>query len=79
MERTVLHLDLDTFFVSVERLINPALERRPVIVGGMGDRGVVSTLLDGLLDPFAELQLFPTDTHHDTEIDGRDKHRRTAS
>jgi DNA polymerase-4 len=43
LERTVLHLDLDTFFVSVERLINPTLERRPVIVGGMGDRGVVST------------------------------------
>ena len=43
MERTVLHLDLDTFFVSVERLINPVLERRPVIVGGMSDRGVVST------------------------------------
>ena len=43
MERTVLHLDLDTFFVSVERLINPTLEHRPVIVGGMGDRGVVST------------------------------------
>ena len=39
----MLHLDLDTFFVSVERLINPALERCPVIVGGMGDRGVVST------------------------------------
>ena len=43
MNRTVLHLDLDTFFVSVERLINPALEGRPVIVGGMSDRGVVST------------------------------------
>ncbi|MDY6436282.1 MAG: DNA polymerase IV [Bacteroidales bacterium] len=43
MERTVLHLDLDTFFVSVERLMNPALERKPVIVGSLSDRGVVST------------------------------------
>ena len=42
-ERSVLHLDLDTFFVSVERLKNSKLNGRPVIIGGMSDRGVVSS------------------------------------
>jgi len=41
-ERTIVHFDQDTFFVSVERLHNSGLVGRPVIVGGMGDRGVVA-------------------------------------
>lgn len=40
--RTILHLDLDTFFVAVERLNNSKLIGLPVIVGGMSDRGVVA-------------------------------------
>jgi len=36
-------MDLDTFFVSVERLINSSLQGKPVIIGGLSDRGVVSS------------------------------------
>jgi DNA polymerase-4 len=43
IERSILHLDLDTFFVSVERLKNSRLNGKPVIIGGMSDRGVVSS------------------------------------
>lgn len=42
MERAVVHLDLDTFFVSCERLNNDKLKGVPVIIGG-GDRGVVAS------------------------------------
>lgn len=42
MNRVVAHMDLDTFFVSVERLKNTALVGKPIIVGGLSDRGVVS-------------------------------------
>ncbi|HNV50688.1 MAG: DNA polymerase IV [Bacteroidales bacterium] len=40
--RTVVHFDLDTFFVSVERLLNSSLTGKPVIVGGVSDRSVVA-------------------------------------
>lgn len=42
-KRTVVHLDLDSFFVSVERKIDSSLNNKPVIIGGTSDRGVVAS------------------------------------
>lgn len=42
-QRIIAHFDLDTFFVAVERLNDPSLNGKPVIVGGSRERGVVST------------------------------------
>lgn len=43
MEKNIAHMDLDSFFVSVERLRNSAFVGKPLLIGGTGDRGVVAS------------------------------------
>jgi DNA polymerase-4 len=42
MEKAIVHIDLDTFFVSCERLLDSSLNNKPVLVGGTSGRGVVA-------------------------------------
>ena len=41
-DKIIMHMDLDTFFVSVERLTDSRLNGKPVLIGGVTDRGVVA-------------------------------------
>ncbi|HRD53357.1 MAG TPA: DNA polymerase IV [Flavobacteriales bacterium] len=43
MTRNILHLDLDSFFVSVERIAHPELNGKPILIGADSDRGVVAS------------------------------------
>lgn len=43
VNRHITHMDLDTFFVSVEHLHNHRLKGKPLLIGGMSDRGVVAS------------------------------------
>jgi len=43
MERNIVHVDMDSFFVSVARLTDSTLDGLPVLVGGTSDRGVVTS------------------------------------
>lgn len=43
VKRNIVHMDLDSYFVSVERLFDSRLNGKPILIGGSGDRGVVAS------------------------------------
>ena len=48
--RSIVHMDLDTFFVSCERLLDSRLNHKPILIGGTSDRGVAQVTSRDRLD-----------------------------
>ena len=82
MDRNILHLDLDAFFVAVERKNNPKLNGRPLIVGGSSRRGVVAACsyearrfgVHSAMPMYLALQLCPDATVISGDVEAYSQH-----
>ena len=82
MDRNIIHLDLDAFFVAVERKNNPKLNGRPLIVGGSSRRGVVAACsyeartfgVHSAMPMYLAMQLCPDATVISGDMESYSKH-----
>ncbi len=82
MDRNIIHLDLDAFFVAVERKNNPKLNGRPLIVGGSRRRGVVAACsyeartfgVHSAMPMYLAMQLCPDATVISGDMESYSKH-----
>ncbi|MBL7864941.1 MAG: DNA polymerase IV [Cyclobacteriaceae bacterium] len=82
MDRNIIHLDLDAFFVAVERKNNPRLNGRPLIVGGSSRRGVVAACsyearrfgVHSAMPMYLALQLCPDATVISGDVESYSQH-----
>lgn len=82
MDRNIIHLDLDAFFVAVERKNNPKLNGRPLIVGGSSRRGVVAACsyearrfgVHSAMPMYLALQLCPDATVISGDVEAYSQH-----
>jgi DNA polymerase-4 len=82
MDRNIIHMDLDAFFVAVERKNNPKLNGRPLIVGGSSRRGVVAACsyearrfgVHSAMPMYLALQLCPDATVISGDVEAYSQH-----
>ncbi len=82
MDQSIIHLDLDAFFVAVERKLHPKLKGRPLIVGGQSRRGVVAACsyearhfgVHSAMPMYLALQLCPDATVISGDMEAYSKH-----